>query len=87
MTLIEQLKNGEVYVKNDCTPEEMDGILKLAFPKDAFNGTCSRFMRWECFGLHPELNYEWMFFRKDEPEHLKAISAQEFLNEIKLPKE
>lgn len=91
MTLIEKLSRGEVYVKNDCTPEEMLSILKLAFPKsetiylervqdilfdeDYYGGECAA-------GVNASFDQEWIQYYPIEIKYQKAISSAEFLNQI-----
>jgi hypothetical protein len=82
MTLVEQLTKGEVYVKNDCTPEEMNRILVKGFPEDLIILQKIGILRWACYGMHPSIKGDWLFFNKDEPEYKKAISAKEFLKEL-----
>jgi hypothetical protein len=84
MTLIKQLTSGEVYVKNDCTPEEMISILESAFPLDFLNETVTDLMKHSCFGKSDLEGNEvyWTFYDDDEDECQKAISSKEFLKEL-----
>lgn len=88
MTLIEKLTKGDVYVKNDCTPEEMLTILKAAFPESESNDITHIEWMFEkkdvCMGIDYEYSYEWLQYYDDEPEYEKAISAKEFLKELNI---
>tara|TARA_R110000868_G_scaffold76573_2_gene220045 strand:- start:670 stop:1551 length:882 start_codon:yes stop_codon:yes gene_type:complete len=75
-TLIQQLQDGEIAIKNDGTVEDPRRVLKVAFPKDYFN----------CGGNYDKYsassdNRKWT----DTPENNKnkiGISTLEFIKEL-----
>ena len=77
--LIKQLREGTVAVKNDCTIDELNKVLKYAFPNDYTKSNGNR----KYYFKHYDANI-WMWGEKtDLPTH----SVKEFLKPLKLTME
>lgn len=88
MSLVKQARNGDTAIGVDCTPEEMQEIVKAVWPKDpCFSLKSILYFIFEardivCVQSYTHRKDIYIQMRGNE-DHLPIVSAQDFLKEIR----